>query len=221
LLGHGQTAAPPEVEPYHIENAARDLIALLDALAIPRVTLLGYSMGGRLALFTALTYPDRVRALVLESASPGLATATERAARIQSDEALAAQIIQNGIVWFADYWGALPLFATQSVAVQATLRSVRLSQSPNGLANSLRGMGTGAQPSLWDRLGELTAPTLLITGASDAKFTPIAERMRAAIPTPTAITTWTAPNAGHTVHQEQSSAYLRTLRDWLHALASP
>ena len=206
LLGHGQTESPADPVRYQIEYAARDLIALLDALTIPRVHLVGYSMGGRLALFTALTYPTRIATLVLESVSPGLATAAERSARIRDDEALATRIEREGIAWFTAYWEGLPLFATQTEAVRARLRTIRLANQPGGLANSLRGMGTGAQPSLWERLVELACPTLLIAGALDPKFTTIAQRMRTAIPSAQLTI---VSNAGHAVHQEQPLEYVQ------------
>src|SRR5690349_3403754 len=65
LLGHGQTDSPPDPARYAMERAAADLIAILDALDMPTVHLLGYSMGGRLALYTALTYPGRFNRLIL------------------------------------------------------------------------------------------------------------------------------------------------------------
>jgi len=210
LLGHGQTESPHDPERYRIEHAASDTIALLDMLKIPSTHLLGYSMGGRLALFMAVTYPARVRTLTLESASPGLAMAEERAARERDDEALAARIEQEGVAWFASYWEALPLFATQSEKVRAALRTIRLTNQPHGLANSLRGMGTGVQPSLWERLGELRCPTLLIAGALDTKFVEIAQRMAATIP---GAQLCIVPNAGHAVHQEEPSQYVRYISD--------
>ena len=206
LLGHGQTESSADPVRYQIEYAARDLVALLDALTIPHVHLLGYSMGGRLALFTALNYPARITTLVLESASPGLASPAERTARVRDDETLAARIEREGIAWFAAYWEALPLFATQSEAVRAALRTIRLANQPHGLANSLRGMGSGAQPSLWERLSELVCPTLLIAGALDTKFATIAERMAVAIPSARVCI---VPDAGHTVHQEQPLEYVQ------------
>jgi 2-succinyl-6-hydroxy-2,4-cyclohexadiene-1-carboxylate synthase len=189
-----------------MEFAARDLIALLDVLNIPSVQMLGYSMGGRLALFTALTYPARVKALILESASPGLTTTEQRAARVRNDEALAVRIEHEGIAWFASYWESLPLFATQPETVRTALRSVRLSNQPRGLANSLRGMGTGVQPSMWERLGKFQCPTLLVAGALDPKFVEIAQRMAAAIPSAQLCI---VPDAGHAVHQEQPAKYVQ------------
>ena len=63
LLGHGQTESPSDPTRYAIEPAAADLIAIFDALELERVNLLGYSMGGRLALYTALSYPRAHRPL--------------------------------------------------------------------------------------------------------------------------------------------------------------
>ena len=92
----------------------QDLTALLDRLGIARAPVVGYSMGGRVALHLALGAPERVAALVLESASPGIADAAQRAARVKSDEALADDIERLGIEAFVDRWEAQPLFASQS-----------------------------------------------------------------------------------------------------------
>jgi 2-succinyl-6-hydroxy-2,4-cyclohexadiene-1-carboxylate synthase len=204
LIGHGQTESPDNPKRYAIEQAAADLIAILDALDMPRVNLLGYSMGGRLALYAALAYPMRFGRLVLENASPGLKTAAEREARIASDEALARRIEGQGIPAFADYWTNLPLFATQSDEVHARLHEQRLANHAVGLAGSLRGMGTGAQPSLWGRLGELKLPTLLLCGALDGKFREINEEMHTLI-SPSKLVV--IEGAGHTTHVEQSERF--------------
>ena len=204
LLGHGDSESPADPERYHIELIARDLMDVLDVFEFPRVNLLGYSMGGRLALYTALTYPERINRLILESASPGLRTAAEREARIAQDEALAQRIETEGIEAFADYWTNLPLFATQTPEVRERLKRQRLRNNPVGLANSLRGMGTGVQPSLWDRLGALAMPTLLICGALDTKFSAINAEMHDLIPDSKLVV---IPGAGHTTHVEQPERF--------------
>lgn len=200
LPGHGHTASPADPARYGVEYVAADLVVILDALGFPSAHLLGYSMGGRLALYTALYAPRRINRLILESASPGLKTAAEREARIASDEALAQRIETQGIPAFAAYWTSLPLFATQSLETRQRLHDQRLHNNPQGLANSLRGMGTGAQPSLWQRFGELSIPTLLLCGELDTKFAAIHAEMHALIPQSTLIT---IPGAGHTIHAEQ------------------
>lgn len=212
LLGHGQTDSPDDPLRYDMECAADDLAVIFAKLDLPPVHLLGYSMGGRLALYTALTHPALIQTLILESASPGLETEAERVARIQSDDQLAEAIEREGLEAFVEYWTNLPLFATQSDALKERLKAQRLQNNPLGLANSLRGMGTGAQSSLWYRLNELTCPTLIITGSLDEKFTSIAERMAGQIPI---AQIETIHGAGHTVHAEQPEAYSKTVRNFL------
>lgn len=212
LLGHGATAIPANASRYAMQQAAADLIALLDALDIAQAHLLGYSMGGRLALYTALHYPERFASLILESASPGLQTQAERTARRESDEGLADKIEAQGIKWFVDFWEGLALWDSQqalSDAVRQQLREGRLRNSPEGLANSLRGMGTGQMPSLWQRLPHLAMPVQLIVGASDAKFLAINQAMQAQMPQAKLTV---IENAGHTVHLEQPQRYLEAVQ---------
>ncbi|MCZ2099122.1 MAG: 2-succinyl-6-hydroxy-2,4-cyclohexadiene-1-carboxylate synthase [Anaerolineae bacterium] len=204
LLGLGKTESPADPDRCRIERAAADLIAIFDALQLDAVNLLGYSMGGRLALYTALAYPQRISRLILESASPGLRTEAERAARIEQDEALAWRIERDGIAAFADYWTNLPLFSTQSPELRERLRAQRLDNNPTGLANSLRGMGTGAQPSFWERLPMLNLPVLLLCGALDTKFAAINREMQALLPRASLVI---VPDAGHTVHAEQPTCW--------------
>ena len=137
----------------------------------------GYSMGGRLALALALRTPERVRRLVLVSASPGLADADERAARRRADEALADRIEAIGVEAFAREWAAQPLFAGQPARVAAAAHADRLRRTAAEHAAQLRGLGTGVMPPLWERLGELAMPVTLVVGERDAKFRAIAGRM--------------------------------------------
>lgn len=110
IIGHGETDSPEDTNCYQMESAAKDLIFLLDQLDVEKIDLLGYSMGGRLALTLAILYPERVRKLILESASPGLKTKEERVLRRMKDEELANFINDRGIVSFVDYWEKIPLF---------------------------------------------------------------------------------------------------------------
>ncbi|MGQ9907727.1 MAG: 2-succinyl-6-hydroxy-2,4-cyclohexadiene-1-carboxylate synthase [Candidatus Flexifilum sp.] len=218
LPGHGETAGSWDAQRYRIERTAADLIALTGGLGVAQFALLGYSMGGRLALYTALTYPEHVRALILESASPGLADPAEREARRHADERLADRIEREGIDAFVQYWDDLPLFSglrRLPEAQRARLRAERLRRDPRGLAASLRGMGTGAQPSLWERLGELAMPVLLIAGAEDGKYAAIARRMAAAIP---GAAIAIVPGSGHVVHEEQREPFNAAITTFLAAL---
>src|SRR5450432_1341420 len=138
LLGHGLTDSPADPARYSMPHCSADFAALLDQLGLKRVTVLGYSMGGRTALHFALTYPQRVAALILESASPGLADQSERQARVASDEALALRLERDGLPAFVNYWERLPLFASQArlpAETQNAVRQGRLANNAQGLAN--------------------------------------------------------------------------------------
>lgn len=215
LPGHGQSDAPADPARYAMPRVAADLDALLDHLQVGRAHLLGYSMGGRLALYLAWRQPHRWRSLILESASPGLATATARAARVAQDEALASFIEREGMAAFVARWEALPLFATQQRlpgAVQQAHRAGRLENRPQGLAGSLRGMGAGVQPSLWGKLPDVAVPVLLLAGEEDAKFVEIARQMAAKLPQ---AYLEVVREAGHTVHLERPHDYASLVRQWL------
>src|SRR3954471_11188109 len=149
----------------------------LEALAPAGAVIVGYSMGGRLALALAVRRPERVRRLVLVSTSPGLARAEERAERRAADAALAERIERIGLEAFAREWAAQPLFADQPVAVAALAHEDRVRRSAADHAAQLRGLGTGVMPPLWERLGELAMPVALVVGERDAKFRAIAARV--------------------------------------------
>jgi 2-succinyl-6-hydroxy-2,4-cyclohexadiene-1-carboxylate synthase len=220
-LGHGDSAAPANPKRYGVDHAVRDVLAVLDKLEAGDVTLLGYSMGGRLALHVALAAPERVRALVLESASPGIIHATEREARARDDEALAEAIEREGVAAFVARWEALPLFASQaSLPAEARdgLRAQRRANSAMGLANSLRGMGAGTIVPLWERLGEIRMPVLLIAGALDTKYVTIARDMARRLPD--ALLDVVA-HAGHAVHLEQPDIFDHTINRFLGSRPAP
>jgi 2-succinyl-6-hydroxy-2,4-cyclohexadiene-1-carboxylate synthase len=209
LIGHGASDAPADPARYTMSHCIADLLAVLDRLEIGRAAVLGYSMGARVALHLALAAPKRVAGLVLESGSPGLAGESERSARHASDEAMAATIERDGVRAFVARWEQLPLFASQTTLpaeVRSTLRRQRLRNNAQGLAHSLRGMGTGAQASLWSRLGQIDAPALLIVGSLDEKFCRIGRAMDGAMPRARLAV---VPGAGHAVHLEQPDEFNR------------
>jgi len=203
--GHGGSA-----------EVAADLITgalLLGAAGGPGIYV-GYSMGGRLALHLALARPDLVRALVLIGATPGIEEPATRAERRAADEALAVTLERDGLDAFLARWLAQPLFA--SLPDEAAALEDRRRNTAAGLASSLRSAGTGSQEPLWDRLGELPMPVLVLAGEHDDRFAAIGRRMAADIG---AHATWAAvPDAGHAAHLEQPGATLTMLRTWLNAL---
>ncbi len=218
-IGHGLSGAPRALERYQMRRVVDDLVEVIRACGHERAVWLGYSMGGRAALQVALHRPEAVSALILEGASPGLADPTERRERIAADEALADRIEAEGVDWFADYWGALAIWETQSSlnpVIGVALRQQRLAQRAVGLANSLRGMGAGAQDPLWDRLSEVAMPVQLIAGALDEKYSHIAREMALALPK---ATIQLIEDAGHAAHLEQPDVFASVVLDFLDGLA--
>jgi 2-succinyl-6-hydroxy-2,4-cyclohexadiene-1-carboxylate synthase len=193
LRGHGTAS---DVRPIGFDEVVADVLGLVDG----PFTLAGYSMGGRIAQLVALADPARVERLVLISTSPGLADPADRAARLESDEQLATVTEALTIEGFAARWAALPLFADQPVEVAELAQEDRLRNTPAGLAAALRGLSTGAMPSLWERLGDLRMPVDLVVGARDYKFRAINAVMTDCIAD---AAMHVVSGAGHAVHLER------------------
>lgn len=207
LLGHGLTDTPADSWRYQMSQVGADIRALLDELNIQRCHILGYSMGGRLALYLARYYPTYFERLVIESASPGLATEGGRTARERKDARLADFIDYSGIVKFVTYWEALPMRHSQKridLRIRNQLHGQRLKNVTLGLSNSLRGMGTGVQPSLWDEINDIQQPTLFLTGEEDTKFTYLNGFMTRLLPNSTHIV---IPDSGHATNLEQPEVF--------------
>ena len=215
LPGHGaSTGLQPGA--YTVGGAARSLLSLLDDLGVERPVVVGYSMGGRLALYLALRHPDRCAGLFLESTSPGLEDAGERIARRAADEQMAARLEGGGLQGFLHDWYRQPLFAPLARDEDLLRRTIedRLRNDPAELAKSLRGMGTGSQPPLWGELPGLRVPALAVAGDLDGKFVGISRRMASFNPS---MRVAVVPGAGHYVHAEAAAAYLSSLKGFLSA----
>ncbi|MGF9724565.1 2-succinyl-6-hydroxy-2,4-cyclohexadiene-1-carboxylate synthase [Bacillus safensis] len=215
LLGHGRTDSPVSVRRYAMSQQLADLAEILNQLKLHKVNILGYSMGGRIALSFAARYPDRVNKLILESTSPGLRTFKERMARLKQDHQLAQKIRHEGLVKFVDFWESIPLFASQktlSAERQTELREGRLKANPLGLARSLEGIGTGSQPSIWKALKHIHLPVLLICGTLDEKFCHIGKCMQQELKESQFIL---AEHAGHTVHVEQPHFFGKIVSEFI------
>ncbi|PFK33814.1 2-succinyl-6-hydroxy-2,4-cyclohexadiene-1-carboxylate synthase [Bacillus cereus] len=207
LVGHGKTESPEELTHYDIQNVALQMTKLLDRLHIKKAHILGYSMGGRLAITLACLYPGRVRSLLLENCTAGIEMESDRQERCMKDEQLAERIELKGIEAFVNMWENIPLFTTQKNLredVKEAVRQERLANDPRGLANSLRGMGTGAQPSWWNQLEKFKMPVLLMNGEHDQKFFHILKNIQKRIPHAKFVK---IDGAGHAIHVEQPQKF--------------
>lgn len=212
LPGHGKTEVIGPEECYNIANTAQALIQLLDRLAIEKCYLLGYSMGGRLALYLTLHFPSRFQKVILESASPGLKMQEARLQRLKTDLLLAQKLETGDFKEFLLNWYNQPLF--QSLKTQPKFDELierRLQNRPVELAKSLRNLGTGNQPSLWESLANNHIPILLLVGAYDRKFIAINQEM---IALSQKIQLNIISNSGHNVHWENPKDYLNAMIDF-------
>lgn len=221
LPGHGGTPAGADAEADSLWRTADLVLGAAESTGVQRFALVGYSLGGRVALALALAYPERVGRLLLESASAGLATGGEREARRRADEELARMLEREGIEAFVRHWQSLPLFATFErlpASVRAELHRRRMACSLVGLAASLRALGTGQQPWLGERLGELSLPVTLVVGAEDAKFRSIGAWMASRIADSRLEI---VPGAGHAPHLERPELYRAIVERFLRSADSP
>ncbi len=212
LPGHGNTIVEGEETLYTMPQTAAAIVSWLDQRHLSDCSLVGYSMGGRLALYLALHFPNRFPKVVLVSASPGLRTEAERVARLQYDRTLADQI-EAAFPSFLSYWYSQPLF--YSLRHHPVFRQVQERRShnhPAALATSLRYLSTGLQPSLWECLPHHTQPLLLLAGADDRKFCTINQAMAACCPT---AQLQIIPACGHVLHLEQPDAVTQALQTFL------
>ncbi len=208
LPGHGRSHSTRSAA-FSMEAAADSVIALLDAQEIDRCALVGYSMGGRLALYLAVHFPERFDRLVLESSSPGIADSAERDARQQWDHQTAAKLTSQPFDDFPADWYAMPLFASfRAHPDYPKVLMKRLENNPRQLALSMQKMGTGSQPSLWEAWAGLAIETLLIVGELDEKYVDISAEMLSQNPRAQRII---IPNTGHNTHFENPATFAQHL----------
>jgi 2-succinyl-6-hydroxy-2,4-cyclohexadiene-1-carboxylate synthase len=174
--------------------------------------VVGYSMGGRIALHAALRSHDRVAALALIGVSAGIEDAAEREARRRADESLADWMERSSIEEVVERWEAQPVFASQSQELRDQQRPGRLRHDPRRLAQLLRSAGQGALEPVWDRLHELRCPVLLIAGERDERYREAAHRMAELIPDARVCI---VPGAGHAPQLEQPGLVVELLDEYL------
>ena len=214
LPGHGALSDDLPPDAYSISGCAGLLVDLLDECEISRCHLVGYSMGGRLALYLLTHYSDRFLSAVIESASPGLRTEAERAARLEQDGIWIRSLLERPLDEFLNEWLAQPLFDTIDRTTARFEKTMwhRRQHDPVSLARSLEHLGTGAMPSLWDKLAGLTMPILFVAGEKDEKYRRLAlEMARLCGRAQVAI----IDGAGHNTHFECPEAFSKEVARFL------
>lgn len=221
LPGHGRSVGEAGAAGCDFDDCVGDLVATLEGAGHRRAHWLGYSMGARLALGCAVRHPERAASLVLVGARAGIEDPVEREARRRTDDALAVRIEALGVAAFVDEWLAQPLFDSQrrlGPGFLAAERRARLANDARELAASLRGLGPGAQPPLFESLPELNVPVLLVAGALDRRFVALAQDLARRLPQAEVCE---IADAGHAVHLEQPEAFVCAARDFMRRVRHP
>jgi 2-succinyl-6-hydroxy-2,4-cyclohexadiene-1-carboxylate synthase len=221
LPGHGRSIGLDDGPICAFDDCLDRLAATLEYAGHARAHWIGYSMGARLALAFAVRFPQRVASLLLIGGRAGIEDASEREGRRRADEALADRIEADGIEAFVDEWLAQPLFASQQRLGHefvATQRRQRLANDARSLAASLRGLGPGAQPPLFDDLPHLDVPVLLVAGALDRVFVAHAKDLERRLPD---AEVREIADAGHAAHLEQPAAFIGVAREFLCMAGQP
>lgn len=220
LVGHGKSSAPADLVYYSPDDICTQLFQVIRSFTHKQVAVLGYSMGGRAALNFAVKFPEQIKGLILEGASAGIRNEREKSDRIKKDFELADYIEKNSLEQFVNYWMSLEIFATQQRFSNGKLEEIKkskvLKNNPSGLANCLRGFSSGIMPPLYSKLRKFDAPTLLISGELDSRFTLINSKMASLFHNARHII---VKNAGHNTHLEEPERFIKAVNHFLKLLA--
>ncbi|XP_022776671.1 protein PHYLLO, chloroplastic isoform X13 [Durio zibethinus] len=233
LPGHGVTkiknhgddkdAQPPTLS---IEIVADLLSKLIEHITPGKVTLVGYSMGARIALYMALMFSDKIEGAVILSGNPGLEDTVARKIRRAKDDSRARSLVTHGLELFLNTWysGGLWMSLRSHPYFNQTVARRSLHDDVRGLARVLSDLSTGRQPSLWEDLKHCKRPLMLIVGEKDEKFKKVAQKMWHKIghgsidrddPVSKLHEMVVVPNCGHAVHLENPLSIIRLVRQFL------
>lgn len=216
LPGHGGSIGLRDPEEYTFRGACSAVCDLAEGLSLRDPILVGYSMGGRLALSLAV-FSGFFRAAAIVSATAGFRKDGEREARAVADLALAGRIRSEPLPQFLRAWYGQPLFrelASQPDLLEEVLHR-RAGGDPLELARAMEGMSVGVQPPCWDGLAGSGLPLLFAAGERDSRYAQFAAEMAAAAPSGQLKI---FSGCGHALHLEQPRAFAACLGEFVNSL---
>ena len=226
---HGFLGAPSDWEPIVRRlDVARSMHALtlpvaecwqlgvqqLECQLPPEFVVIGYSLGARIALALALTYPSRTRGLCFVSGHPGLQPA-ERAVRRVHDQGVIERMLQMPWPEFLDEWYRQEVFSSLDRATRMTWVQQKQTLDRDYQAELLRCYSISGQPNYWQQLSNIATPTLVIAGQHDCKYVAVARSMQRCAPQ---LELQIVPMSGHAVHRERPTEFAEVLQAFLATL---
>ncbi|QVL56734.1 MAG: alpha/beta fold hydrolase [Simkaniaceae bacterium] len=167
-------------------------LSLLEREIPEKTTLVGYSLGGRLAMDFAKKFPERIEDLIILSANPGVESGREE--RIIQDEKWITLLEKEGMDQFLEKWYAQGLFSSFSLTEEVKNR--RKMHDPHTLSEILRTLSPAKLPSMWPHLKDFSCSMLFLFGENDIKYQSIGKRLMGDYDV-----MW-IPNASHPIHLE-------------------
>jgi 2-succinyl-6-hydroxy-2,4-cyclohexadiene-1-carboxylate synthase len=214
LPGHGKSlfgTIDPDAKIRTMEDVAHLILQDLNALGVDCFSLYGYSMGGRVAQNMAILAPQRIRELILESASFGLVDADERRQRYVRDRRLLSGIKSKAdfAAFLAD-WYNLPLFCTLRGTPECKmLIAEKLANNISELSRALEVMSVGHHPYFAEILSGLSLNLFYFCGEQDEAYSSTAVAVKQLLPH-LKVTVFNA--ASHNIHCQHPNAIVRHLR---------
>ena len=207
LPGHGNSVQLASYEVDAVEGAVR---AWLAEEKVSRFSMVGYSMGARVAMQLTNSFAGKLDALIVESGHYGIEDAAARAARWEQDCALAERLGSEPYPAFLERWYAQPLF--ESLARKTRLKEkaiqTKLANDPKELAAALRGLSVGNQPFQEHLLRRPAFPILALSGELDTKYASLFAGFEG-------VENVVVPETGHNVHLENPAAYIKAVTNFL------
>lgn len=200
---------------YSLELYLDAIHATAQSYKLNQFALLGYSMGGRLALHYALRYPTSIKMLILIGSSPGIENPEARQQRFEQDHKLSKWILKNDIKPFIDFWMQTPLIRSQKNIPSSIFHPFlerKYQHSPIGLAATLEALSPGKIPSLWKEIKNIICPTFIIAGEKDLEYVAIGQKMSPLLQN---ARYFSVPNAGHCAHLENLQKFSEEFLNFL------
>lgn len=214
LIGHGKTDSPDVPFYYRLDSQLEQLNTLFSKLKLDSPILLGYSMGGRLAMNYAVNFPDKISGLILESTNTGIENESDKRKRELVDTELSNDI-RIDYKSFLKKWNRIPLFKSAnsaSLKQMENFKRIQKLQNPVGLAHSISQFSPAFMPEISNRLYQIPKPILIITGENDRKYTELwldlSRHLR--FPHHRII-----QNAGHRVHLDNPDDYIMAIENYI------
>ncbi|MFC3394857.1 2-succinyl-6-hydroxy-2,4-cyclohexadiene-1-carboxylate synthase [Brenneria rubrifaciens] len=197
LPGHG---ASQGVAAGDFAQISQQLALTLEQQGIERYWLLGYSLGGRLAMYHACFGPrGGIQGLLVEGGNPGLENRQQREARLLHDARWARRFRHEALETVLNDWYRQAVFADLNTAQRDALVARRRHNHGAAVAAMLEATSLGRQPWLVDSLRQLVIPFGYLCGVSDGKFQALA--MQYGLPL------IRVAQAGHNAHQANPAEY--------------